>query len=309
MMLLALLGTAFGQEEVCDTIVTTHDFRSRIGEAEALVERGEIDRATRVLEKTYDLVRCMESLVDRSALADFADVYARVSFFSQEGDQAVRWGRLVELIEPDHDWGEVAEDHPLREMLAEAGPPPERSLEDQGYAIEKKGAVFIDARFSPAPAAHAEVPHLVQTFNAKGHLLSAYWQDGPAFPERMLGEPGERTLPKYYDASTGTITAKGKPPSDLPGREPLSPLVYAGAGLVATSAVLYGLAGVTHGKFTCDSQEKEGCPTSAAELTRLRSQTNLLVVGAGVTLVGGLGLGATGMLTSDGVRIGVRGRW
>jgi len=68
----------------------------------------------------------------------------------------------------------------------------------------------------------------------------------------------------------------------------------------ALSGVMYALAGSAKAKFKCNPAEGDtGCPETSEELTGLRSRANLLVFGSGIALVGGLGIGVTGILVED----------
>ena len=116
-------------------------------------------------------------------------------------------------------------------------------------------------------------------------------------------EPAEGAIGDHYDPTTRTITTKGKPPP-IPGtkkakKAPIVPLI-AGGGLLVASGVMYALAGSAKAKFKCNPAEGgTDCPTTSEELTALRSRANLFVLGSGIALVGGLGIGVTGILVED----------
>lgn len=306
---LALLPTALAQQEVCERSLDRTDFRAVVDEADAHLQEGEIPDALARLEAFKKITHCMDTLVAIDDLAAYARVHAVASYFNQEENEALRWGRLVEhLIPGGRGWGEWPEDHPARELVREADEP-ELFETDQGFVLEKNGAVFVDGKFAQRPQAMGDMPHLVQVFNGKGHLLRGAWQDGDAFPPDLVGPPVKLSVPAYFDPMTSTITPKGKPPSDLPPRQPLDPLVVTGVGLVGVSAVLYSLAGVSHSRFRCNPSEREGCPSTPEELTKLRSRTNLLAITAGVSFLGGVGLGVTGVLTDGSPGLQLQGRW
>lgn len=304
-LLFALFATASAQEQVCSTIYTVEELRTAVAEAQALVEQGRGARAVEVLGATGDVLHCMDQLVPRSDLVVYAETRAIAGFLTQEPELAMRWGQLVTVLEPEHAWSENAAG--VQMLLEEAPELRVTSLDDQGFALEKRGSIFFDGAFLPKPVATTGVPHLVQVFNGKGHLLEGFWQDGAAFPEHLLGPPTKLSEPKYFDASTGTITPKGKPPSDLPKRQLIPTKVLIGGGLVLASGAVYALAGVSHARFTCDAATRDDCPTTAAELTGLRTRTNLLVVGSGLLFAGGVGIGVSGLLTeTPGIRFGAR---
>ncbi|MCB9672048.1 MAG: hypothetical protein H6736_13480 [Alphaproteobacteria bacterium] len=304
-LLLTILAPAFGQEQMCDAIYTVSDLRGAIREAAGLVEAGRGDRASDVLGRTRDVLHCMNELVPTEDLVAFAETRAIASFLVQEADDAVRWGRLVEVLEPEHTWPETAGG--VQMLLEDADDVRMSTADGKGFLVEKGGSVFLDGKFLPEPSAWAGMPHLVQVFNGKGHLLKGHWQDGGAFPEELLGPAGALSEPRYFDAATSTITPRGKPPSDLPKRDPIPKLVLVGGGLVVVSGALYTLAGISHARFACDVREKDTCPTTSEELTSLRTRTNLLVLGAGVTFASGVGLGVTGVLTdAPGLRVSGR---
>ncbi len=293
-MIALLFGLAFAQEEVCASVYTIEEFREAIAKAEAFIEEGEIKDAMNVLGAARKVVHCMKELVPRDDLVRFADARARASFFSQDPEEAIRWGHFITVLYPDYVWPDGALG--VKMLLEEAEDVELVRLEDAGFAVEKKGSVFMDGVFLPVPQAHNEVPHLVQVFNGQGHLVRSFWQDGANFPSDLLGEPVTLKRPRYYDPVARTITPRGKPPEEIPVRKLVPPSLVAGGAMVAVSGVLYGLAGFGHAAFRCNPVERDGCPGSPEELTRIRTRTNLLVVGAGVMAVSGIGIGVVGLL-------------
>lgn len=305
----ALLSMAWSS--TCDSIYTRSDLQTSLDEVDRLQGNGDIDRAIDVLRKTENLLPCLEGLVDRQQLGRFARSFSIISFFQQDAEAAVRWGRVMKLATPELSWGDLPDEHPLIGWVEEAGMPEPSVPEEMGWVVPKKGAVFVNGRFSASPSGYANVPQLVQIFEGKGHLVDGFWQEGGNFRDGMI-EPASKpaTAPKFLDPTTGLVTSRGAPPP-ITGpveREGIGVPVIAGAGLVVVSGVLYALAGVTEGRVKCDPASKDSCPATE-DLHGLRGRANLLVLGSGVALVGGVGLGVTGLLLEDrtpGIRVGGR---
>lgn len=302
-MILSFIAAAWAQD--CDSIYTNDDFSTALSEVDRLMTKADVDRATDVLRQTENLLPCMEELVDVELLGRFGRHYALTSFLQQDADQAIRWAHMFLETAPDLGWGDTPEEHPLRNMIA-AQPleDPEPPGPDAGFAIEKKGAVFLNGRFTAQPVARDGMQHLVQIFQSGGYLVEARWQDGSVWADGMVDDSGPTPQPKFYDPATGKITTKGKAPpiagTVAPKKSlPIVPLA-AGAGLLVVSGALYAVAGVTKGQFKCNPADGgENCPATSEELTALRSRANLLVLGSGIALVGGLGVGVTGLFVAE----------
>ncbi|MEZ4321582.1 MAG: hypothetical protein R3F61_29180 [Myxococcota bacterium] len=301
MIVLLSMFSASAQEAGCSTIYSAAELDTVLEEADRLIQNADVDRALTVLRKTQDLMPCLDTLADRRQLAVYGRSMAIASFYQQDEVAATRWGRMAEQTAPDLGWGELPETHPLLEMLAEAGEPPLGGPTDKGLVVPKKGAIFMNGSFVDTPEARAEVPYLVQIFNGNGYPIDGYWQDGSAFPEALLGEPTELKMPSWYDPVSGKVDPRGKPPT--PGKTksdfPVPQVAIAG-GLVVASGVLYALAGTQAAKVKCDPREKDGCPTTPAELASAQSAANWLSLGAGVALAGGIGVGVTGFVLDGG---------
>lgn len=311
--MILLLASAFAQQ--CDSVYSNDEFRTAISETDRLMGKAELDRAIDVLRKTENRLPCLEELVDRSTLASFARHFAVISFLQQDAEQAVRWGHAFLAISDDDDWGDLPTDHPLLNILKmEALEPAEEPNADAGFAHEKKGAVFMNGSFAPQPIAQEGMPYLVQEFQGRGYFVSAYWQDGDVFRAGLVDTSGPSAMPSFYDATTGIITPKGKPPP-VPGTKtkkkfPLVPVIAA-AGLVVGAGVLYSLAGAAEGKLKCNpSDGGTDCPKTSEELTALRSRANIFTMGAGVALAAGVGIGVTGVLVADDTpTLSIKGRF
>lgn len=304
-MLLMLLQAAFAQS--CDSIYTNKELEVAVGDVDRLFEDADLDRALNVLRRTENLIPCMKELADKQLLGRFARAYALISFLQQDSVQATRWGHYFKGLYKegeDIDWGEHPAATPLQNILEmEPLDEPEDIAKDAGWAHPKGGAVFVDASFMAQPQVQPGIPHLIQVFQKSGYLVEAYWQDSDVYKTDFVDSSGPTEVPKFYDPATHAITPKGKPPP-IPGttkakKAPIVPLI-AGGGLLVASGVMYALAGSAKAKLKCNPAEGDtDCPSTSAELTALRSRANLFVLGSGIALVGGLGIGVTGILVED----------
>lgn len=304
-MIALLLQVAYAQS--CDSIYTNKELEVAIGDVDRLFGDADLDRALNVLRRTENLIPCMKELADKKLLGRFALNYAVISFLQQDSVQATRWGHFFKGLHEEGeemDWGEHPAATPLQNILEmEPLDEPDTPGPKAGFAHPKNGAVFIDAAFVAQPEIQPGTPHLVQVFQKGGYLVEAYWQDGDVWKDGFVDESGPTSMPKFYDPATNVITPKGKPPP-IPGtkkakKAPIIPLI-AGGGLLVASGVMYALAGSAKSKLKCNPAEGDtDCPTTSEELTALRSRANLLVFGSGIALVGGLGIGVTGILVED----------
>ena len=306
LLALAALGTvgaspAAAQENNCSTIYTAAELDTSIEEAQRLLDNADISRAGSVLRKTRDVIPCLETLADRDRLGRFGRLMALVSFYEQDEVQATRWGRMFVITAPDMGWGDLPEGHPLIQLIEDVGMPVIGGPTDKELLVPKKGALFMNGSIVFEPEGYAEVPYLVQVFNKNGWPVDSYWQDGSAFPDRLLsGEVEAPKAPKFYDEATNVITQSGKPPvieDEFGGGNDFPMLTtVAGGGLIVVGGVLYALAGTQHARITCDPSEKDGCPTTPEELAGAQSAANWLSLGAGIAFVGGVGVGVSGFL-------------
>lgn len=319
-LLLGLLGSAAAQDEGCTAIYTPSEFTIALDEIDRLLEKADVDRAINALRSTEDLLPCLDARVDKRQLAEFGRSMALASFYQQDEIAATRWGRMFKFtdaaLSSDNrvGWGALPDGHPLLIMIEEAGEPPIGGPGGKGLNPPKKGAIFLNGVLVTKAEARAEVPFLVQVFNEKGWPISGQWQDGSAFPDALLGPAGVARIPSWYDPVSDTIKPKGKPPkiternkkkSNFPATE-----LAIGGGLIVVAGVLDFLAAGKASRLKCDPTESPGCPTTAEELTTLRTQANLFTLGAGVALVGGIGVGVSGfLLEGDTPSVVFRGRF
>jgi hypothetical protein len=292
---------ALAQESNCATIYTSAELDTAIDEAQRLLDNADITRAGSVLRKTRDVIPCLETLAERERLGRFGRLMALVSFYEQDEVQATRWGRMFVLTAPDMGWGDLPEGHPLVQLIEDAGLPVIGGPTDQDLVVPKKGAVFMNGSIVFEPEAHAEVPYLVQVFNKNGWPVDSFWQDGSAFPDRLLSSEVEAPkAPSFYDEATNTVTQKGKPPvieDEFGGGSDFPVLTTAAAGgLIVVGGVLYALAGTQHARVKCDPRDKDNCPTTPEQLAGAQTAANWLVLGSGIAFAGGVGLGVSGFL-------------
>jgi hypothetical protein len=307
----ATITPAAAQEEGCTAIYTRDELTVALDEATRLVEKAEVSRALTVLRAAQTLLPCLNSLVDKKQLATFGRMMATASFYEQDEIAATRWGRMARSADPEQD--EATLPPALVSMLDEAGDSAAgRFPAGKGLILPKGGAVFMNGRLVLKLEVRAEVPYLVQIFDGNGFPVRGHWQDGAAFPADLVGTPSPLRNPRWYDPMSGTVTPKGKgPKTDGGGLDLPMPQTAIAGGLLIASGAMYAFAGVTKARFSCDPMVSPDCPSTGEELTRLRSTANLLVIGAGVAAVGGVGVGVTGFLldgSTPGLVVGGRFR-
>lgn len=333
-------STAHAQQQVCSEPLTHERWRERMDEIDAAFSAFQPDQARQLLAGLREDVLCLDSIARPSHLGRFARQMALAAFFQQDEVNALRWGLLQRYAAPTLPWpADIGEGHPLRSMLTDADEPVLAGPDDAGVAHPKKGAVFMNGRVLEAPRARAEVPNLVQVADKKGVVLLTMWQDGAAFSEDVLGEPGTVAVtPRWFvpedegavagaasslfepgdavaDGPAPVTDAKGRPvPPDLVGTPlPVDPppphrsspaptaRILAGVGLAAVGGSLYGLGYLSRGGLEAATTEEE--------LIRARSRVNLLVVGGGAMALAGMGVGVTAFVAQDGGGLGWIGRF
>lgn len=305
-LLLALFAPAAHAQ--CEGTWNNERVSRNLDEVAAALGAADLDTAKRKLKETDQGLGCLEELIDRKVLARFGRSVGLLRFYEQDEPQSIRWGLLARILDAEGPWpGDVPEDHPYREMLAEEEDPPKGRAE--GWLIPpEKGGVFLNGEFLPEPEAYAELPGLVQLFDRVGYPLETFWQDGAAFREGLTGpEGGPVEVPKYYNPETGELkVGEGpakvksdkipveKPPSDFP----VVPVATAG-GLAVLSGISYAIAAGTAGGL-------DEAPTTA-DLARIQGTTNIFVLVSAITGAGAVGVGVgTVLADARGVAFTVR---
>jgi len=311
---LALLspGLATAQDAVCNGVFTHSEWSAAMDQADQTLADFKIDDAKELLAKTHKSVPCLDTVVLPSHLGRFARQNALVAFYEQDELTAVRWGMLQRYAAPDMPWPEdFGEDHPLREILDFADEPTLAGPDDKGLVFPKKGAVFLNGRLLTETKARAEIPNLIQITEKSGEMTLQYWQDGAAFRDSILGEPGAvPEMPKWFvpESEGGTEAVASADPKPKPEKPPKpdrsGPKIgnlAAGAALAVAAGTLYGVGGASRGGLKN--------ATSETELVSIRSRTNMLALSSGVAFAGAIGVGVTAFVDTEGGALGVNFRF
>jgi hypothetical protein len=314
-------GAAQAQEEVCSGDFTHANWAGAMDQADEVLASFKIDAVKALLKETQKKVPCLDAIAKPSHLGRFARQHALVAFYEQDEITATRWGMLQRYAAPDMPWPEdIGEDHPLREILDFADEPTLAGPSDKGLVFPKKGAVFMNGRLLTEPKARAEIPNLIQVAEKSGDITTQYWQDGAAFKDDLLGEPGAvPEMPKWFipeddggsDAVASVEASSDNPekpekidrpkPEKGPSSGPKVANLAASAAMAVVAGTLYGVGGASHGGLKS--------ATSESELASVRSRTNILAMSSGVAIAGAIGVGVTAFVDADGGGMGFQFRF
>lgn len=202
MILLLLSALSWAQMEVCAGLYDNEQLLVELDGVDAALRDLDVDGAREQMKGVHKRLLCLEEPVDPLGLGRFARQLSVAFFFDQDEDAMLRWGRLTRTVAPDLPWpADLDPEHPLRAAL-EARPQPKAARNPLALSVPKKAVLYLNG----SPIADSEVaietPGLGQ-LEDKGDWR-VWWQDGSAFPEDLLGEPGsEPELPKKSDAVAG----------------------------------------------------------------------------------------------------------
>jgi len=187
---LFLASPSFAQEEVCPGPYTNELLLADLDAIDDTFRAFDPDGARTRLSTAHRMLLCLEERADPVGIARLSRQLALTFFFDQDEDAMRRWSMLSRKLAPDLPWhADLGADHPFRaqfsafEIAEMAGP--EKSL-----LPPKSGGVFWNGAYVDKPSAPMEMPALVQLADKKGEWIEAWWQDGSAWPEHVLGEPG-----------------------------------------------------------------------------------------------------------------------
>lgn len=288
-----LLASEASAQQACIEPMSRIQLGSALGEVTDALEASELIEARSQLNAIRDRLPCLEEVVDRELFALFARSNAIVYFYGQDEEQAGRWAQASKLAAPALAWDEklFPPNSQVRTVL-DATPLPEVEGLGQGLAAPKGGGVFVNGQFIGRPEAWPDVPVLVQVFDRSGAPVEAFWQEGAAFPERLLtARTEELPPPSWWGTGAPSPRSNDKVRQPRPGGGPPVLPIAASAGLGILSAATYALASASATSFREE-------PHSSEELTALRTRTNLLVLASGASLAGAVGVGVGGVLIS-----------
>jgi hypothetical protein len=312
---------ASAQDATCAAPYSKIQLGAAIGEISDALAVSDLADAEQHVQQVHDRLPCLDEVVDKHLFALFARYEAVVTFFSQQEDEAELWARASLLAEPDLGWDDkqFPPTHPLRKLFAEQTLPAPTSLQESGLLVPKGGGLFVSGTFVPRPTAYEDVPALVQVFDKGRARVDGYWQEGTRFLDRVLTNRvadvpppawlGTTAPPPHDVAVAPRPSPAPKPdpvvrPSPVPapkpvpepkpthaggGHVPVVPIAVA-AGFALVSGGTYALAG-TYAAQLPDAQNE-------AQLTKVRSNANLMVLVSGVSAVGAVGFGVGGIVLS-----------
>ena len=208
----------YGNAQLADATNTARDAMAQF----------DLPFSARTLNEAGALIPCYEEIVDPRVLADYARMRSLIAFYNQDEIGAIRWGFLAKNAYPALPWpDDMDEMHPYREMMEFSDEPPIGGPMDKGLAFPKGGAILMNGYLIEEPKAPAEVPVVLQLLDKKGVVFQTFWQDGAAFPEALLADPGGKyKVPKWYapwDFSTDSAVASEPAVADVdptPAPEP-----------------------------------------------------------------------------------------
>ncbi|MBA2321760.1 MAG: hypothetical protein H0V89_11470, partial [Deltaproteobacteria bacterium] len=198
-MALLAAGQASAQEKLCAGSYGDGEWLGAMDAADGYLTNFKLKEARVTLYAARELVPCLDAIVKPSQLGRFSRQLALLEFLAQDEDTALRWSRLSVAVAPALPWpADVPEGHPFRELVTTAEPAPLVGPTDRGFALEPNSAPFLNGQFILYPQAYGEVNNLFQLTDKAGKITSAYWIDGAAFSEDLLGEPGKTPKPPKW---------------------------------------------------------------------------------------------------------------
>jgi hypothetical protein len=312
--LLAVVG--FSQpvlaQEDCPPEFRVSVLKDALFMADQALEQADVEYAQMMLSEIHATIPCLMEPVDRKQLARFARNMAYLNMLNFAEDQAMAWAALYKTTYPGIGWPDEIDEKDEKRLAIIKSPIPEKKRAKGRYlAPPAGGAIFLDGKFIDEAVAVGEIPHFVQVFDDQGSLKEAFWQDGVFFADRVLS------------SKQATIT---KPLWLLRAEDPLKDAFAAvaeGDAMVdhlqekkngsGSNVVLIGAAGcaVLSGAFyalaTMQASQLVDAPTKA-DVDRLRSTANAMVITSGVMGAGAVGFGVV-MLTSDTSGLSINGRF
>ncbi|NCG18302.1 MAG: hypothetical protein GWP91_04725 [Rhodobacterales bacterium] len=198
-LLIWLVTGAQAQMEVCPGPYYNQDFLTDLDAIDASLKAFEVETARDQMKQVHRMLLCLEELVEPDGIGRLGRQLSLAFFFDQDEEAVRRWGMMSLVVSPDLPWyADMTDDHTLRQLFQEFEVPP-LAGPDAVLAPPKKGAIFWNGQLLAEPKAPIEIPGLVQVADKTGLLVGVWWQDGAAFPEDILGPPGNQpSPPKWY---------------------------------------------------------------------------------------------------------------
>jgi hypothetical protein len=214
-MLVLVALTAFAQSRDCSPYDHAK-WAADMDKADEALAAGSVDVGRPILAATHKELLCLDVVANPAYVARFGRQLALAFFFDQDDDAVRRWGLMSRYADAELAWPSSVP-MPLRDAIEQLEDPISGHPEGMGLLVPKKGGLFWNGRPLADAQAPAEVPGLVQVGDAKGIIVDAYWQDGAAFPARVLvagGGPVE--APKWWTPAVATVASAPVTPQPAP---------------------------------------------------------------------------------------------
>lgn len=204
------------------------DWRTDMDQVDADLGALALTDARQKLGMMQARVRCLNAIARPDHLARLSRQTALVFWFSQDLDSMEQWA-LASKASATLPWPDGLAAHPFAADFDALTLPDPISLEGRGLAAPDKGAVFANGDLLALPAARPSVPTFIQVTDKRGNLVQAFWQDGAAFPDRLLNDdPTPIRQPRWWEGAASvdaalvstdvTFTVPARP--ELPEPEP-----------------------------------------------------------------------------------------
>lgn len=267
-MLVVLLATA-GFAADCAEPASSTDLTSSIADAQATIARLDIDAFKAATDKLDALLPCLDDPVTRNVAAEVHRFKGIRAFADRDADAATVMFRAGRVLEPGYVMPDdlIPQGNPIRTAYEEVayGDPEFDLLPTPAGG----GYVQLDGRTTnQRPRTWAT---LYQRFDGQGALVeTAYLMPSTPVPEYPI-QVGEVVVAIPYEDEVF---------------EDKKPVALLGAAVAAglTTGILYGMAGLEHGRFNNPNTPDELLNPAA-------DRANALVIASAITGTATLGLG------------------
>lgn len=267
------VGVALAQQPACEP-ASVQGWEAALDAGEESLRTGAIARASALLERTEEQLRCVVEVVPEPLMVRLGRLRAYEHMIDVDAIEAQRWLGLSLSLDPRGRWPSwVPDAHVARTLEA---PEVVIGRADGGLAVPEGGGVFLDGRYLVEPVAQSEVPHLLQVAGADGVVTQAWWIDGAAFPPEVLGP------------------AVPVPPAPLWFTDPVDPAALrrqrrarrleSAGSLALLSGALFGSAWLARTAY--DAHPTDGLRTVVNGTTAASGAAGGLAIGAAIWAVG-----------------------
>lgn len=291
----------------CQKPTSSQELIQDLGAANAALRAQDAPALRTIGKRLESSLPCVAQQVPPAVFASTYRSIAASRVLSGDLAGAGPWLRIAAELDPafEFDATEVPMGHPLRVAFDEARAAtgdPSVKVDGQTLVVPDGALLLLDGRPLKEPAATLGRPHLFQVVaQSDKSVRQAFIIDGNAFPASFLAAAAVAAAdPKAEkDASKKAKQGAHQPNFDLAVvqvqrvRPPAkTPLMLAGGAIALVGAGLYGYTFKTSADFDA--------ATTTAEMARLRSLNNTMVIAAGGTALLGVGVGYAGILLDAG---------